>query len=142
MTTYTRSSETPHSYRADQRSLAELFADLSQKASLLARQEVQLAIVEMKQKASKATGEIVTIAIGSFLANAALLALVAALIAGLAEFMAVWIAALLVGVLVALVAAFLIRKGVKALQEIDPLPQQTLTTLKEDKEWLAQHITP
>jgi UDP-N-acetylmuramyl pentapeptide synthase len=107
---------------------------------LLARQEIQLAKVEMKQKASEASAEITTIAIGGFLANAALLALVAALILGLAEFMAAWLAALVVALVVAVVAGLLIWKGVAALKEMNPVPEQTMTTLKEDKEWLSRQL--
>jgi uncharacterized membrane protein len=141
MTTYTRPErEYEYTERNNQRSLGDLFGDLSQKASLLARQEIQLAKVEMKQKATEATAEVVTIAVGGFLANAALLALVAALIAGLAQFMAVWVAALLVGVVLAVIAGLLVGKGVTALKEMNMVPEQTVTTLQEDKEWLAQQL--
>lgn len=141
MTTYTRpQGEHRQANTSDQRSLGELFGDLSQKASLLARQEVQLAKIEMKQKVTAASSEIVTIVIGGFLANAALLAFAAALIAGLALFIDLWLAALIVSVLFALVAALLISKGVAALKAMSPLPEQTMTTLREDKEWLAQQM--
>jgi hypothetical protein len=50
MTTYTRPTEQHRqSQTSDQRSLGALFADLSHKASLLARLEIQLAKVDMKQ---------------------------------------------------------------------------------------------
>jgi uncharacterized membrane protein len=143
MTTFTRPTEQQRqSQTSDQRSLGTLFADLSQKASLLARQEIQLAKVEMKQKVSEASAEIVTIVIGGFLANAALLALVAALILALSEFMVVWLAALIVALVVAVVAGLLIWKGVTALKEMNPVPEQTITTLKEDKEWLTRQFNP
>lgn len=143
MTTYTRSQEQyRQSQTLDDRSLGDLFGDLSQKASTLVRQEVQLAKVEMKQKATEASTEVATIAVGGLIANAALLAFTGALILGLAEFMAPWLAALIVSLGFALVASLLVAKGVKALREIDPLPEQTITTLKEDKEWLTQHLSP
>ncbi|MFO7678564.1 MAG: phage holin family protein [Chloroflexota bacterium] len=141
MTTYTRSQEQyRQSQIPDDRSLGDLFGDLSQKASTLVRQEVQLAKVEMKQKATEASVEVATITVGGFIANAALLAFTAALVLGLAEFMAPWLAALIVSLGLALVAGLLIAKGVKALREMDPVPEQTVTTLKEDKEWLTQHL--
>lgn len=141
MTTYTRPERQYEQAQVpNQRSLGDLFGDLSQKASLLARQEIQLAKVEMKQKATEATTEVATIAVGGFLANATLLALVAALIAGLSQFMAVWLAALIVGVAVAVIAGLLIWKGVNALKEMNMVPEQTVTTLQEDKEWLTQQL--
>jgi hypothetical protein len=141
MTTYSRSREQyRQSQTPDDRSLGDLFGELSQKASTLVRQEVQLAKVEMKQKATEASVEIATITVGGFIANAALLAFTAALVLGLAEFMAPWLAALIVSLGLALVAGLLIAKGVKALREMDPVPEQTVTTLKEDKEWLTRQL--
>lgn len=141
MTTYRRpQAEHRQAYTNDQRSLGDLFADLSQKASLLARQEVQLAKLEMKQKATEASGEIATIIVGGFLANAALLAFTAALTIGLGQFMALWLAAVIVSVLFALVAALLIWKGIAALRAMNPVPEQTIMTLREDKEWLTRQL--
>lgn len=141
MTTYTRSqAEHRQASTSDQRSLGELFADLSQKASLLVRQEVQLAKVEMKQKAAEASGEITTIVVGSFFANTALLAFAAALIIGLGQFIALWLAALIVSVLFAMAAALLIGKGIAGLRAMNPVPEQTMTTLREDKEWLTHQL--
>jgi hypothetical protein len=143
MTTYTRpQGEHRQANTSDQRSLGELFSDLSQKASLLARQEVQLAKLEMQQKAKEASREITTIVVGGFLANAALLAFTAALIIGLGQVMDLWLAALIVSALFALIAALLIAKGIAALKAMNPVPEQTLTTLREDKEWLAQQMNP
>lgn len=141
MTTYTRSQEQyRQSQTLDDRSLGDLFGDLSQKASTLVRQEVQLAKVEMKQKATEASVEVATITVGGLIANAALLTFTAALVLGLAEFMAPWLAALIVSLGFALLAGLLITKGVNALKEIDPVPEQTVTTLKEDKEWLTRQL--
>ena len=141
MTTYTRpQAEHRQAHTSDQRSLGELFAELSQKASLLARQEVQLAKMEMKQKATAASREVATIVVGGFLANAALLAFAAALTFGLALFIELWLAALIVSVLFALVAGLLIWKGIAALRAMNPVPEQTVTTLKEDKEWLTHQM--
>jgi uncharacterized membrane protein len=142
MTTYIRPERQYRQAQANnQRSLGDLFGDLSQKAGLLARQEIQLAKVEMKQKATEATAEIGTIVIGGFLANAALLALVTALIVALTEFMALWLSALIVGVVIAVIAGLLIGKGVTALKEMNVVPEQTVSTLQEDKEWLTQQLS-
>ena len=68
MTSYTRPErQYEHTNTNNQRSLGDLFGDLSQKASLLARQEIQLAKIEMKQKATDAMSEIATIAVGGAL---------------------------------------------------------------------------
>lgn len=129
-----------HRRLENERSLGDLFSDLSQKASMLARQEVQLAKVEMKEKAAEASSEIAKIAIGAILANAALLTLIAAIILALSMFMEAWIAALIVAIVVALIAGLLVMNGINGLKELDPVPEQTVATLKEDKEWLTRQI--
>lgn len=124
----------------DERSLGDLFGDLSQKASLLVRQEIQLAKVEMKQKATKASKELILIIVGAVLGNIALMALVAALIIGLGNVMDPWLAAFLVGGLLAIVAAILAVAGIQGLREMTPAPERTLATIEEDKEWLKQQM--
>lgn len=121
-------------------SLGELFGELSQETSLLVRQEVQLATAEIKGKATKAGKDIALIAGGGLVAYTGMLAIVAALILGLSNWMDPWVAAFLVGAVLAIVAAVLINTGLKQLKEIDPLPQRTVATLKEDKEWLARQM--
>lgn len=125
----------------DQRSLGELFSELSQEASTLFRQEVQLAKVELSQKASKMGKEAAFVGAGGAIAYAGFLALIAAAIFGFAEFMPIWLSALLVGVVVAGIGYVLMQKGINALKEINPAPRRTIETLKEDKEWLKQQVT-
>jgi len=120
----------------DDRSLGELFAELASDTSNLVRQEINLARAEMTQKATEAGRDAGKIAAGGVLAHTALLVLVAALVAGLGEFMPIWLSALIVGVVLAIAGYILIRQGLDALKRIDPKPQQTIETLKEDKEWI------
>jgi hypothetical protein len=125
----------------DQRSLGELFSELSREASTLFRQEMQLAKVEMSQKASKAGKEVAFIGTGGAIAFAGFLAILAAIIIGLAEFMPLWLSALIVGVIVAGVGYFLVQQGMSGLRKMNPAPRQTIETLKEDKEWLKQQVS-
>lgn len=120
--------------------LGDLFSDLSSDASLLVRQEVQLAKSEMTQKAAKAGREIAVIAIGGVLGNAALLILLSALVLFLEAWMSLWLSALLVGVVVAVLAGILAWTGIQALKEMNMAPSQTVASLQEDKEWLAQQM--
>lgn len=120
----------------DDRSLGELFSELASDTSNLVRQELNLARAEMTQKATAAGRDAGMIAAGGVLAHTALLVLVAALVAVLDIFMPIWLSALIVGVVLAIVGYVLIRQGLEALKRIDPKPQQTIETLKEDKEWI------
>ena len=128
-------------YRStEEKSLGDLFGELSQETSTLIRQEVQLAKAEMSEKVSEIGKNVAILAVGGFLAYAGLLALIATLILILAEVMAGWLAALLVTLVILIIGSVLIMKGLNDLKSINPAPEQTLETLKEDKEWVQRQI--
>jgi len=121
------------------RSLGELFGDLTRDTSTLVRQEVQLAKTELTQQVTRAGKDVGVIAAGGALAYAGLLALVAAVIAILVVIgLPVWLAALIVGVVLAVAGYFLVQSGLKALKTTNMAPKQTIETLKEDAEWAKQ----
>ena len=122
--------------RGDDRSLGELFSELSQETTTLIRQEVNLAKTEMSQKASRVGKDVGFMAAGGAVAYAGLLAILAGVIALLGLVIPLWLSALLVGVVVAGLGYFLVRKGLDALKQEDLAPRQTIESLKEDKEWV------
>ena len=124
-----------------ERSLGQLFSQLSQDVSSLFRQEVRLAKIEMSQKASEAGKHVGFIVAGGFIAYAGFLALLVALILGLSEFMAAWLAALIVGIVVAGIGYFLLQKGMNDLKNVNPAPEKTIQTIKEDGQWLKQQVS-
>lgn len=124
----------------DERSLGDLFAELSQEVNTLVRQEMKLAKTELSQKATEAGKNVAYVALGGFVAYAGFLAIILALIVGLAEFIPGWLAALIVGLVVAGVGYFLVQKGINELRNMNPAPRQTIQTLREDKEWLTQQL--
>ena len=121
--------------RGDDRSLGELFSELSQETTTLIRQEVNLAKTEMSQKASRVGKDVGFLAAGGAVAYAGLLAIIAGVIALLGLVIPLWLSALLVGVVVAGVGYFLVRKGLDALKQEELAPRETIQSLKEDKEW-------
>ena len=129
---YSRTQEEP--------GLGDLFSTLSSQASLLFRQELQLAQAEMTRKATRGGKNAAIVVMGAVLAHAALLALIATLIMALSQVMESWLAALIVGIVLAIVAALMIQYGINKLKAIDPAPRQTIETMKENKEWLTQQI--
>jgi len=126
----------------EERSLGELFAELSRETSTLVRQEVELAKVEMSRKASRMGKHAGYIVAGGLIAYAALLAVVASLIALLATVvdLPVWAAALIVGLVVGGISFFLVQKGLQGLKEIDVTPKRTVQTLKEDVQWAKDQM--
>ncbi len=119
----------------DDRSLGELFAELAQETTTLVRHEVNLAKVEMSEKASRAGKQVGVLAAGGAVAYAGLLAILAGVIVLLNAVMPLWLSALVVGLVVAAVGYFLVRRGLNALRREDFVPRQTMETLKEDQRW-------
>lgn len=124
---------------ADERSLGELFSDLSRETTTLVRQEVDLAKTELSQKAAAVGKDVGFLAAGGAVLYAGFLALIAAIIIGLAQAgLTWWVSALLVGILVAGAGAYLVWSGINDLRHQSLAPQQTIATLKEDQEWAKQ----
>lgn len=125
---------------SDTRSLGELFASLSKDTTTLVRQEIELAKTEISEKVSEATKNVVSLVVGGAIAYAALILILAAVAVGLAQIMEPWLAVLIVGVVVAIIGMVLLQKGLSALKNLNFVPEKTIESLKEDKEWAQQQM--
>lgn len=123
----------------DERSLAELFAELSRETGQLVRKEVELATTEMTAKAKKAGADAAMIAAGGALLHAALLVLLAAFVIALAQLgITPWVSALIVGVLTAVVGYLLVNRGRASMRRTTLAPTQTMESLKETATWTTR----
>lgn len=127
----------------DNKSLGELFGDLTREIVTLVRQEAALARTEMSEKAARVGKHVGFLIAGGAIAYAGLLTLIAAVIITLAENTELtwWGAAFLVGAVVAGLGGFLVWKGVEALKHLDLTPRETLETIKEDQQWFQGQTT-
>jgi hypothetical protein len=122
--------------RTEERSLGELFAELSRDTGLLVRKEVELATTELTAKAKVAGTHAATVAAGGALAHAGLLVLLAALVSLLAKFgIDVWLSAAIVAALTIGVGYFLVNKGLANLRQASLAPTQTIQSIKETTSW-------
>jgi cation transport ATPase len=120
-----------------ERSLGELFSELSQKTSLLIRQEVELAKTEMSQKMTAAARDAALIGAGGALAYAALLTGVFTIVLLMIRFgVAPWLAAGITTLVVAVIAFAIIRSGMQALRKKQMAPAETIESVKETAQWL------
>ena len=119
-----------------ERSLGEWFADLSQKTTLLIRQEMQLAKSELTQKATQAGRAGAMLGAGGAVANAALLTFTATIVLLLVQLgLDAWAAAGLTTLLLAAVGFVLVRSGLSRLRQ--PMtPVETIDSIKETAQWL------
>jgi putative superfamily III holin-X len=124
----------------EERSISELFGQLSQDMTLLFRQEIQLARAEMSEKISRVTNNMVSVVAGGFVVYVGALALVAALILGLNDLADIspWVSALIVGALLAIAGYVMLNRGLKELKRVDLAPRRTVETLKDDVQWAKE----
>jgi hypothetical protein len=126
----------------DERSLGDLFSDLSRETSTLVRQEVQLAKAELTQSATEAARGIGMLVAGGAVAYAGLLFLLLALVFGLIEAgWDAWLSALAVGLVVVVIGAVLVLRARESLKPANLAPRRTVETLKEDQAWAKEQIT-
>lgn len=119
----------------EDRPLGQLLSDMTSELGTLVRQEIQLAKVETKEelaRAGKAAGSLAGAAIA---AHMALLFVSLALAWLLDQAMNRALAFAIVGVVYVIGAAVLAAAGRRQAKLINPVPQQTVATLKEDVQW-------
>jgi uncharacterized membrane protein len=125
----------------DERSLGQLFGDLSRQLGTLVRKEIELARTEMTTRATAVSRDAAMLGVGAAALYAAFLGAMFAVIlllidAGLTP----WVSALLVAVIVAIVGGALVARGRSALAQTGVAPQHTIETLKEDAQWAKERI--
>ena len=126
----------------DERSLGDLFSDLSRETTTLVRQEVQLAKAELTQSATEAARGIGMLVAGGAVAYAGLLFLLLAIVYGLIDAgWDAWLSALVVGLAVVVIGAILVLRARESLKPANLAPRRTVETLKEDQEWAKEQIT-
>jgi hypothetical protein len=127
--------------RRDDRSLGQLFGDLSRQLSTLVRQEIDLARTETTQRITAVTRDVALIGAGAALGYAGLLFLLAALVALFIQAgLDAWLAALLVGAATLAVGGALAWRGREGLRTTSVVPERTIETLKDDAEWAKEQI--
>lgn len=131
---------TPMRTPADDRSLGELFKELTLEARTLVRQEVALAKLELREELKQAARNGSYVGAGGAVAYVALFALAASLVLLLAGIMPAWLSALVVALLFAGVGYALIQKGMAGFKEMEFSLPRTADTLEDDKEWLKEEM--
>jgi Putative Actinobacterial Holin-X, holin superfamily III len=125
--------------RQQERSLGELFGDLTRDMSALIRQETQLATTEMTQKAARVGKSSGVLVGGALIAYAGFFALLWAIVYGLnASGLPIWASFLIVAVVVLAIGAIMAWRGYDTLRKTDLVPRQTVETIKEDAQWAKE----
>lgn len=117
------------------RSVGELIGEVTSGLSTLLRQELELAKVEAKAEATKAGKGAGMLAGAGVAGHLTLVFLTLTVMFALDNVMGTGWAALVVTLVWAVVAAVLASVGRKKLKTVNPKPEQTVQSLKEDAQW-------
>jgi len=118
----------------------ELLSGLFEQGKILVREEVSLAKAELRGEVKRVTASAGAVAGGGLLLHTGLLVFSAFLVLLLNLWLPAWAAALIVAAALLGGGAFLVKGGLTKLKQVDLKPEQTIQTLKEDKEWLQKTI--
>jgi hypothetical protein len=121
------------------RALAQ-FAGLAKDGARLARQTAELARQESKEKLTPAVRSIGMVAGGGALATLGGVYLLQSVVRLLSTRMPPWLASLLFGGALAAGGALLAGRGGRQLSNLHIVPEKTIKSLREDKEWVLHQI--
>jgi uncharacterized oligopeptide transporter (OPT) family protein len=124
--------------RREERSAGDVLQNIVQDLRDIVRSEIQLARAEMSEKATEAgkgAGTLGAAAVIGLLAGAAL---VTTCIAAWAIIVPVWAAALIMSFILGVAASIAYSRGRDKLKHVNPTPERTARTLREDMQWARQ----
>jgi hypothetical protein len=123
-----------------ERSLGELFRDLTTETSDLVSKEIALVKAEVRQTGSTLAKDGAKIGIASGLALVGALALTAFLIVGLGDLLngKYWLSALIVGVIFLAIGAMLIKSATADIKRRGQSVKHTVDTVKDTGAWAKQ----
>ena len=127
------------------RGLGAILRDLTESGATLVRDEVRLARLELGDVVAgigRGTGLVATGAVllllGGLSVGAGLVLLVGDQWLAADRY---WLAALIVMVVAGVLALWIAKRGLALVSPSHLAPRETVTTLKEDEEWLKQRLT-
>lgn len=127
-----------------QRSLGTLLRDLAEGSATLVRDEVRLARLEFSGLIRAVGRGTIAVAVGGVLALLGAIALVVGLILLVGDQWLrdrYWLAALIVTAIAGAAVVWFAKRGLTLLSPKQLAPDQTLATLREDKEWVKRQLT-
>jgi uncharacterized membrane protein YqjE len=126
---------------APEPSLGTLFGNFVGNLQDLIRGEMRLARQEIKEEAQAAAVGVGMMAAAGALALVGLIFVGLMLTYALTRLVPDWAAALIVAVLMLAGALIFFSVGRQRLAKLDPVPHQTIASLKEDTQWIKQQVS-
>jgi len=119
-----------------ERSAGDVLKDIVGNVQEIIRSEVRLAKVETTEEITKAKSAAIILGAGGVFGLFATGFVLLAAVYALSLVVASWMAALIVGVVVGIAAAIMISRGLDEWNSLNPKPEKTIETVKENVEWM------
>jgi uncharacterized membrane protein YqjE len=119
-----------------ERSFSEIVETIVGDVQGIVRAEVRLAKAEVREEAAKIINASKLLGAGALLGLYALGLVLLTLLFALETILLPWLSALILAVLIGTAAAVLLGRGKKRLRQVDPKPDKTIRTIKENVEWV------
>ena len=124
-------------------SIGGLLRGILNDVKMLIREEIALARVELREQAGRARAAAISFGMAAaalVFGGTFLLIAIATAIADLLNW-PVWAGFLVVAVLLGLAGFVMLASGRRQLQQVHAVPQETMSTLKENSEWIAKRLS-
>jgi hypothetical protein len=121
-------------------SVTELISGLVNDAQQLVHREIDLAKREVAIEVGKVKQGAVALGIGAGLAVVGML-LLAHMLVYLVQTLtglSLWVSYLIVGAVFAIGGGLLLMQGIKRMKDVDPMPRETIESVKEDIQWIKE----
>lgn len=118
--------------------IAGLLQEIVSNVQGIIRSEVRLAKAEVRDDVATMARAAAMLAVGAVLGAYALGIILLFVVYALRGPLPDWAAALIVGLAVAAAAGVLVLLGLKRIRSVNPAPEQTIDSIKEDVQWVRQ----
>ena len=129
---------------ANERSIGNLFADLTEQSSQLMRKEAELLRVELSSKLSQVKSALLMLILGAVGLIVGLFYILNAVVYGIAEILppelGPWLSALIVGLIAVGVGYATIKKGEEQLRPENLKPQRAARAIAKDKRLIEEQV--
>jgi len=126
--------------RTDDTSVSDLISGLVNDAQQLVHREIDLAKREVAIEVDKVKQGAVALGIGAGLAviGTLLLGHMLVYLVQTLTGLSLWVSYLIVGAIFAIGGGLLLMQGIKRMQTVDPVPRETIESVKEDIQWIKE----
>ena len=126
---------------ATERSFAVVLQDIMKNVQEIIRAEVRLAKAEIREEASKAFSSMVWVMMGAVCAAFAVTFVLWTIVYALGLVWPLWAATLAVAVVLGIAGAVMLTSGINRMKHVNPTPERTVETIKENVAWVKQQST-